>query len=51
MSLDFSKDSILYTLASDISYVAVLTQQNSEGDEIPISFMSSTLKSVELNYP
>ena len=51
MSLDFSKDFTLNTLALDRSYVVVLTQKNVENNEIPISFMSSTFKGEELNYP
>ena len=50
MSPNFRKDFILYTFASDISYAAVLTQRNQQGDEVPISFMSSNLKGAELNY-
>ena len=50
VSPDFKKDFILYTFASDISYAAVLTQKNQQGDEVPISFMSSNLKGAELNY-
>jgi ribonuclease HI len=51
MSPDFSKDFTLYTFASDRSYVAVLTQNNSENNEVPIAFMRSAFKGVELNYP
>jgi hypothetical protein len=51
MSPDFSKDFTLYTFASDCSYAAVLTQKNSENNEVPIAFMSSAFKGVELNYP
>jgi hypothetical protein len=51
MSPDFSKDFTLYTFASDRSYAAVLTQKNSKDNEVPIAFMSSAFKSVELNYP
>jgi len=51
MSLDFEKDFILYTFAFDVSYVAVLTQKNVEGSEIPISFMSSNLQGTKLKYP
>ena len=41
----------LYTFASDRSYAAVLTQKNSENNEVPIAFMSSAFKGAELNYP
>jgi hypothetical protein len=51
MSPDFSQDFTLYTFASDRSYAAVLTQKNSENNEVPIAFMRSTFKGVELNYP
>jgi hypothetical protein len=51
MSPDFSQDFTLYTFASDRSYVVVLTQKNVESNEIPISFMSSSFKGEELNYP
>ena len=48
VSPDFKKDFI--TFAFDISYAAVLTQKNQQEDEVPIYFMSSNLKGVELNY-
>jgi hypothetical protein len=51
MSPDFSQDFTLCTFASDRSYAAVLTQKNSENNKVPIAFMSSTFKGVELNYP
>jgi hypothetical protein len=51
MSPDFSQDFTLYTFASDRSYAAVLTQKNSENNEVPIAFMSSSFKGAELNYP
>lgn len=50
-SLDFDKEFILYTFASNISYVANLSQNNDEGDEVPISFMRSNLQGDELKYP
>ena len=50
-SPDFEKDFILYTFASDDSLAAVLTQKEDGGDEYPISFMSTGLQGVELNYP
>ena len=50
LSLDFNKDLILYTFASDISYAVVLTQLNQQNNEVPISFMISNFKGVELNY-
>jgi ribonuclease HI len=51
MSPNFSQDFTLYTFASNRSYAAVLTQKNSENNEVPITFMSSAFKGVELNYP
>ena len=44
MRLDFSKDFMLYTFASDRSYVIALTLKNVENNEIPISFMSYFFK-------
>ena len=49
--LDFDKDFIMYTFASDDSLAAVLTQKEEGGDEFPISFMSIGLQGAELNYP
>jgi hypothetical protein len=51
MSPDFLQDFTLYTFASDRSYAAVLTQKNAENNEVPIAFMRSSFKGVELNYP
>ena len=50
MSPDFDKDFILYTFATDFSYVVVLTQKDAEDTEIPILFMSSTFKGAKLKY-
>lgn len=50
MSPDFTKDFILYTFSTKNSYAVVLTQENDEGFEVPISFLSSTFKNAELNY-
>ena len=50
VSPNFNKDFILYTFTSDISYAVVLTQRNQQGDEVPISYMSSNLKGAEMNY-
>jgi hypothetical protein len=36
--------------ATDSPFVLVLTQKNSNGNEVPISFMSSRLQGVELKY-
>ena len=40
---DFSNHFILYTFASETSYVVVLTQINDQKIEAPISFFSSNL--------
>jgi hypothetical protein len=50
-SPDFSKDFLLYTFTSDHSLAAVLTQKDEQGDEYPVTFMSTGLQGVELNYP
>ena len=47
-SLDFDKDFILYTFASDNSLAVVLTQKEEGGDEFPISFMSTSLQGAKL---
>ena len=46
----FSKDFILYTFATDVSYASMLTHKNDEDVEIPMYFMRYTFKGVELNY-
>jgi hypothetical protein len=51
MILNFEKDFILCTFASDYSYTIVLTQKGDNGEEYPIDFMSSGLEGVELKYP
>jgi hypothetical protein len=51
MSPNFSQDFTLYTFAYDRSYVVVLTQKNTESNEIPIGFMNSAFKGAKLNYP
>ena len=51
MSPDFLKEFILYMFATDTSYVAILTQKNQDGDEVPISFMSAGLDGPQLKYP
>lgn len=50
MSPDFLKDNILCTFTTDTLYVAVLTQKNQDGDEVPISFMSAGLDEAPLKY-
>jgi hypothetical protein len=51
MSPYFSQYFTLYTFAFNHSYVVVLTQKNVEKNEVPIAFISSAFKGVELNYP
>ena len=46
----FSNNFLLYSFASETSYVVVLTQVNDQKIEAPISFFSSNLQGVELNY-
>src|SRR5713226_4145338 len=43
-SLDFDKDFIMYTFASDDSLAVVLNQKEDGWDEFPISFMSTGLQ-------
>ena len=50
MSPNFSQDFMLYTFASDHSYTVVLTQKKAGNNEVPITFMSSAFKGVELYY-
>ena len=50
MPPDFSKDFILYTFSTDVSYASMLTQKNEEDAEILVYFMISTFKGAELNY-
>eukprot|EP00253_Pinus_taeda_P008408 PITA_08408 len=47
---NFSNHFTLYTIASDCSYAAVLTQINDHNLEAPISFYSSNLQGAELKY-
>jgi hypothetical protein len=42
--LDFSIELLLYTFTNDHSLAAVLTQKDDQGDEFPISFMSTSLQ-------
>ena len=50
LSPDFSKDFILYTFASDISYIDVLIERNLQNYEVLIYFMNSNFKGAKLNY-
>eukprot|EP00253_Pinus_taeda_P026856 PITA_26856 len=47
---NFSNPFTLYTITSNTSYAAVLTQLNDHNLEAPISFFSSNLQGAELNY-
>eukprot|EP00253_Pinus_taeda_P035144 PITA_35144 len=47
---NFSNPFTLYTIASNTSYAAVLTQLNDHNLEAPISFFSSNIQGAELNY-
>ena len=47
---NFSNHFTLYTIASDSSYAAVLTQNYDHNLEAPISFYISNLQGAELNY-
>lgn len=49
-NLDFTKDSILYTFASYIAFVVVLTHKIEDKQDTPIAFMSSSLQGVKLKY-
>jgi hypothetical protein len=49
-SPNFSKYFFLYTFASDQSLATVLTQKDDDHNEAPISFMSTSLQGVKLNY-
>ena len=50
VSPNFEKDFIIYCYASEHSLSSILTQQNDEGNEASIAFMSVPLKKHELNY-
>lgn len=42
---------LLIHLAFDLSYAAIITQKNDDGNEVPISYMSYNLQGAKLNYP
>jgi hypothetical protein len=50
-SPDFNRYFNLYTFASDQLLAAVLTQKDDENNESLVSFMSTNIQGVELNYP
>lgn len=47
----FKRDFLLYTFIYDTSLFAVLTQNDDQNNERPISFMSDSLQGPELNFP
>ena len=50
-SLDFNRYFFLYNFTSDQSLATVLTQKDDDNNEAPVSFMSTNLQGVELNFP
>ena len=46
----FQRDFIIYSFATETVVTSILTQINSKGEELPISFMSKTLHDYELKY-
>ena len=48
--LNFEKEFIIYTFASNTSYAMILTQKIDKADEFLVSFMSFNLQGVELKY-
>lgn len=47
---DYRKDFIIYCYAIESTLAVVLTQENAEGHELPIEFMSYILKSHKMKY-
>ena len=50
VSLDFTREFLTFSFASEDTLVAVLLQKNKEGLEQPIAFFSKTLRNSELKY-
>ena len=50
ISLDYSKDFLVFSFASFDTVVAVLLQKNEEGWEKPIAFFSKALRDAEITY-
>jgi hypothetical protein len=46
----FQRDFIIYSFHIETIFSSVLTQKNSKGEELPISFMRKTLHDYELRY-
>jgi len=49
-NLDFNRELMLYTFSSNWLLATVLTQKDEQGNEHPISFMSTGMQGSELNY-
>jgi len=49
-SLDFQRDFFVYSFAIEMVVASILTQRNTKGEELPISFMRKTLHDYELRY-
>jgi hypothetical protein len=50
-SPDFRKYFFLYTFSSDQSLATILNQKDDDNNEALVSFMSTNIQGVELNYP
>jgi hypothetical protein len=50
VSPDFQRYFIIYSFTTETVIASVLTQKNSKGEELPISFMRKTLHDYELRY-
>ena len=50
VSLDYCKDFMIFSFASEDTIVGVLLQKNNEGFEQPIAFMSQALQHSKLKY-
>ena len=50
LSLDFTKEFLTFSFASEDTLVVVLLQKNKDGLQQPISFFSKTLRDSELKY-
>ena len=50
ISLDFSKDFLIFFFASEHNVTIVLLQKNPEGQEQPIAFFSKALMDAPLKY-
>jgi hypothetical protein len=46
----FQRDFIIYSFSTEIVVASILTQRNTKGDELSISFMRKTLHDYELRY-